>query len=338
MRMTVIRPLILIVIFFAGLFTLREPIRHFDDNLAVLGSAYIVPSAMYLKEVVLSIFPGGNDTPEGQKDGDTGGAEVSAHDIPSLDASSTTPTLTPPTDGGKAVIAKDISQTVDSTRLSIAGIFSQTNFERSHKNIATLRLNTKLNLSAEKKLQDMFSNQYFEHVSPSGVSVSDLVRDSEYEYIVVGENLALGNFGGDLQVVQAWMNSPGHRANILDPRFSEIGIAVGKGLYDGKELWIAVQHFAKPLASCEGPRAELKTRIATETEALSVFETKLKSTKSKIDEMMIFSVEYSQLVETYNREVSEYNARLEGLKDEIAIYNLQVRRFNTCAGIANPQS
>jgi uncharacterized protein YihD (DUF1040 family) len=46
-------------------------------------------------------------------------------------------------------------------------------------------------------------------------------------------------------------------------------------------------------------------------------------------------VEYSALAETYNALVSEYNARLEGLKDEIAIYNLQVRRFNSCAGISN---
>jgi uncharacterized protein YkwD len=322
--MIIIRPLILILVFFGMLFALREPIRHVDENLAIINYAYISPSISYIKDKVGGVFthidnlygettPGAPVVPVDEALGTASSTRA--------DQASTTPTG-PILGGAKGVlVSKDDSQTVDSSRLSIAGIFTQTNKQRADRSVGTLRLNTKLNTAAERKLQDMFSNQYFEHVSPSGVHVSDLVRDAEYEYIVVGENLALGNFGGDVPVVAAWMNSPGHRANILDARFSEIGIAVGKGMYKGKEQWLAVQHFAKPLASCEGPNPDLKTTIETETKKLAEMESDLQQRKKQIEATATFSV--------------EYNARLEGLKDEIAIYNLQVRRFNSCAGISN---
>jgi uncharacterized protein YkwD len=337
--MIIIRPLILILVFFGMLFALREPIRHVDENLVIINYAYISPSVSYIKNKVEGLFTH-TDTLYGEMapgaplvpvDGVLGTASSTT----STDQASTTPKGTMLGGAKEVLVAKDDSQTVDSSRLSIAGIFTQTNKERADRSVGILRLNNKLNAAAERKLQDMFTNQYFEHVSPSGVHVSDLVREAEYEYIVVGENLALGNFGGDVPVVTAWMNSPGHRANILDTRFSEIGIAVGKGMYKGKEQWLAVQHFAKPLASCEGPKSELKTSIETETKKLAVIESDLQQRKKQIEATATFSVEYSALAETYNALVSEYNARLEGLKDEIAIYNLQVRRFNTCAGISN---
>ena len=59
----------------------------------------------------------------------------------------------------------------------------------------------------------------------------------------------------------AWMNSPGHRANILNPHFQEIGVAVGKGMYEGHETWIAVQSFGMPLSACPASDANLKIKI-----------------------------------------------------------------------------
>ena len=106
----------------------------------------------------------------------------------------------------------------------------------------------------------MFEKEYFEHKSPSGIGASDIAHDVGYEFILVGENIALGNFDGDEALVQAWMDSPGHRANILNKRYTEIGIAAEKGLYQGKMMWLAVQIFARPMSLCQNPNQLTKKR------------------------------------------------------------------------------
>lgn len=323
--MLFMRPIAIVLIFFLGLFVLRGPIQDVDENLIIIKEHYIDP--------VIAYVTGNKDEPKTLGD---------SNSIPEGSIATTTDTVKTPITipdakaGSKPVlISKDTGISADSSSLSISGILAQTNKNRAMKNLKSLRLNSNLNSAAQRKLEDMFSNQYFEHVSPKGVDVTDLVRKAGYEYIVVGENLALGNFGGDVQVVTAWMNSPGHRANILDTRFQEIGIAVGKGLYNGKQQWIAVQHFAKPLSSCEGPNAELKIRIDTHTAELAVRESELNTQKKQIDSSNSGTPGYGELVEKYNISVVEYNTRLEGLKDEISTYNAQVRTFNSCAGLGN---
>lgn len=332
-----IRPLILLLIFFLALYLLRDPLRNTDENFALFKTQYINPVVTYVKGIwnsasstsilmpggaMDSIIPGNATTSQNLKDDTVAQQPIGA--LPNLQSNI------------KPVISNDgIGMTAEVSRLSISGILTETNEERTSRQLPKLRLNAQLNKAAESKLQDMFSNQYFQHVSPSGVNVSDLIRKAGYEYIVVGENLALGNFGGDMQVVLAWMNSPGHKANILDPRFQEIGIAVGKGLYNGKEQWIAVQQFAKPLSSCVSPNPELKDKIAQHTSSLSSLETDITTMKATIDKMSSSDPAYLQTVEQYNLKANDYNTRLEGLKDEINTYNEQVRTFNTCAGLAN---
>ena len=135
--------------------------------------------------------------------------------------------------------------------LSKDKVIEFTNKQRSENgSLEPLTENLKLDLSAEKKLQDMFDGQYFEHESPSGVKVGDLGEEVGYEYILIGENLALGNFKDDESLVLAWMNSPGHRANILNEHYKEIGVAVGSGIFEGRNVWLAVQHFGTPRNVC----------------------------------------------------------------------------------------
>jgi len=125
-------------------------------------------------------------------------------------------------------------------------IIEETNFQRMLSSISPLqelKESQLLNKAAAAKAQDMFKNQYFEHVSPSGVGPGDLAQNYGYEYILVGENLILGNFSSEKELVQDWMNSPGHRANILNNRFTEIGVAIIKGTYKGDTVWIGVQEF-----------------------------------------------------------------------------------------------
>jgi uncharacterized protein YkwD len=115
-------------------------------------------------------------------------------------------------------------------QLDAEGVIALTNQERRNGGVGKLTANTKLTKAAEMKLKDMFDRQYFEHISPDGKGPSYLAQKAGYEYIVIGENLALGNFKNDAALVQAWMDSPGHRENILNYRYSEIGVAVGQGL------------------------------------------------------------------------------------------------------------
>jgi len=121
------------------------------------------------------------------------------------------------------------------------------------------------------QLDDIFEKQYFAHISPEGLGPSDLAEKSGYEYIMIAENLALGNFKDDNTLVNAWMDSPGHRANILNNRYTEIGVAVGKGFFSesnennkeeiATEVWIAVQEFGLPLSSCPKPEESLLNTI-----------------------------------------------------------------------------
>jgi len=140
------------------------------------------------------------------------------------------------------------------SQLNPQKIIYWTNYYRSQNNLAQLTSNTLLTKAAQEKVNDMFSKQYFEHVSPSGVSPSDLVTSVGYAYKVSGENLALGDFLDEKDLVDAWMNSPGHRANILNKDYSEIGVATGLGKFEDRtSTWLAVQEFGKPLPNCSKP-------------------------------------------------------------------------------------
>lgn len=187
-----------------------------------------------------------------------------------------------------------------------------------------------MSASAGNKLQDIFSQQYFEHISPSGVGVSDLAKQSGYDYIVVGENLALGSFGSNQALLAAWMASPGHKQNIMDPRFQDIGVAVGRGLFQGSMQWVAVQHFGKPLAACVPLDLSLKASIQANKNALIDLEKKITVLKSQIDGLL--GSAYREKAEEYNESVKDYNVRLASLQKDVAKYNKIAEEFNACIG------
>ncbi len=90
---------------------------------------------------------------------------------------------------------------------------------------------------------ELIDYDYFDHVNPvTGSTLVDRAEAAGYDYLVIGENLAAGQRSPQ-EVVDAWMNSEGHRANILDPRYTEIGIAVRVGGSYGI-YW--VQEFGRP--------------------------------------------------------------------------------------------
>jgi cysteine-rich secretory family protein len=215
--------------------------------------------------------------------------------------------------------------------LTREGVIIYTNHQRGENGaLPPLHENTLLDHAAEIKLQDMFDRQYFEHVSPSGRGPSDLANQVGYKYVLVGENLALGNFKDDQTLVAAWMDSPGHRANILNTRYQEIGVAVGRGMFEGRETWLAVQEFGLPLSSCPQPSASLKSQIDANQRQIDQLEADLAVRKADMDSKRYDNATYNRKVEEYNREVNELNALINETKQLVSQYNLQINQFNNC--------
>ena len=216
--------------------------------------------------------------------------------------------------------------------LTVNGVISITNRHRSENNLSPLALNDSLNQSALDKARDMFDKQYFAHDSPDGKGVGDLAEDSGYGFITIGENLAVGNFRNDEALVQGWMDSPGHRANILNNRYQEIGVAVVRGVYQGRNTWMAVQHFGKPLSSCPQVDNALEQRIEDNKNHLDQLQQELEVKKKELDESEPkHGPEYNQKVDQYNALVDQYNSLAQETKAAIDQFNSQVRAFNDCA-------
>lgn len=221
--------------------------------------------------------------------------------------------------------------------LTKAGVIARTNIERNINGaLPALKENAKLDAAAEIKLKDMFAKQYFEHVSPSGVGPGDLADKVGYDYILSGENLALGSFDGDKDLVTAWMNSPGHRANILNNKYTEIGVAVGKGIFEGHETWLAVQEFGFPVSACPSPSTALKTRIDDAEARLRELKVSAETLKAYLEAAEPKSKQeyrdYNQKVDEYNMLARQINALIEELKVLVNNYNIEVSEFNLCAG------
>jgi len=124
-------------------------------------------------------------------------------------------------------------------------LIDQTNVERSGQHLGTLVSNPKLEAAAKLKADDMAARGYFAHNTPDGRNPWWFVKAAGYEYDAAGENLAV-NFSDSSDVTKAWMNSPLHRANIVNGNFTEIGIATARGIYKGKEAIFVVQMFGRP--------------------------------------------------------------------------------------------
>lgn len=123
-----------------------------------------------------------------------------------------------------------ITLSVDS--LSEGQMIVLVNNERTKRGLSALKLNPKITPVTENYARDLWTRQYFSHYSPEGKDVGDRLTEAGIPYSVAGENLALAP---TLQTAHTGlMNSPGHRANILDPQFKHIGIGVIDNSYCGK--------------------------------------------------------------------------------------------------------
>ena len=238
----------------------------------------------------------------------------------------------------KLVIVLPVSATSSDTPSSI-GVLNQrdvimlTNNERVANGLPSLAYNKQLSEMANAKAVDMIQKQYFAHVSPDGIDLSKLAQTYGYGYLNVGENLALGDFTSSADVVTGWMNSPGHRANILNKNFTEIGVAAIQGNYEGRVVWYAVQEFGRPLAACSLPDPLLKKKIDISQGQINTLEQTLANLKAEIDTPGIDTATYNAKVADYNTLVALYDQLIGTTKQDIQSFNAAAGVYNMCVGV-----
>jgi hypothetical protein len=127
-------------------------------------------------------------------------------------------------------------------------VIALTNDERADNSVGQLRENGQLDAAAQAKADDMAANGYFSHIGPDGKEPWAWITGAGYSYKSAGENLAV-RFSDSRDVVEAWMNSPTHRANIVKPVYEEIGVGVAQGTFQGKPATFVVQYFGAPYES-----------------------------------------------------------------------------------------
>jgi uncharacterized protein YkwD len=213
-------------------------------------------------------------------------------------------------------------------------ILRWTNYYREQNGLSPLLENSKLDGMALAKVNDMFARQYFEHVSPDGEDASDLAADAGYEYILIGENLAYGDFVDSKDLLDAWMESPGHRKNILKTQYEEIGIFVREGKYQGRKVWMAVQEFGRPASSCPLPEKTLKKQIDDGKAGLDAFSAEMNTIAENMDAYKANGNydSYNALVPAYNDLVEKMNALVLDVRSLVAEYNRQIGAYTACVG------
>ncbi|MBD2179099.1 CAP domain-containing protein [Pseudanabaena sp. FACHB-1998] len=114
-----------------------------------------------------------------------------------------------------------VSQGIGVTKFETE-LLKLTNLERKKLGLAPLKLSVKLTRAAQFHAEDMANKNYFSHTGKNGSSMADRTKVVGYKYSFLGENLAAGRATPE-GTVRQWMNSTGHRANILNEKFTEIG-------------------------------------------------------------------------------------------------------------------
>lgn len=138
------------------------------------------------------------------------------------------------------------------TNVNASDVINLSNQERASNGLPALSYNAKLTSAAQAKAQDMFAKDYWAHNSPDGKTPWDFISEAGYVYITAGENLAKG-FDTSAGVVQGWMNSPGHRANILNSSFMETGVAAVNGTLQGSTTTLVVAMYGSASDSPSSP-------------------------------------------------------------------------------------
>jgi uncharacterized protein YkwD len=240
--------------------------------------------------------------------------------------------------------------------LTKEAIITLTNNARVLNGLPPLRANLLLNTIAESRATDMLEKQYFAHVSPTGQQASDIAQGVGYQYKIIAENIGSGDFYTNKKIIDGWMQSPGHRRNILSPEVEEIGAAVLKGKMNGMETYISVQIFSlqsPPVSkrTCVAPsksllndiqlkKAEieglngqlhqLKHELNAEKESIETDQRYTYGNSQKIHSLNVKISAHNEKSHWYNRIVTEAKAKSVILESMVNEYNRMLRAYNDC--------
>jgi uncharacterized protein YkwD len=240
--------------------------------------------------------------------------------------------------------------------LTSDAIITLTNNARTLNGLPALRTNLLLNAIAESRANDMLEKQYFAHVSPAGQQASDIAQSVGYHYKIIAENIGSGKFYTNQKIVDGWMQSPGHRRNILSPEVAEIGAAVLKGRMNGMETYITVQIFglqSPPVSQhiCVAPsksllndielkRAEIeglsdqlfrmKQELDAENESIETDRRYTYGDSQKIQNLNIKINAYNEKSRWHNRIVADAKAKSGVMESMVNEYNRMLQAYNDC--------
>jgi uncharacterized protein YkwD len=230
--------------------------------------------------------------------------------------------------------------------LSREAIVGLTNSVRAANGLAALSENQLLTTIAEERAEDMLEKQYFDHISPTGEQASDLAQRLGYRYKIVAENIASGIFMTNQKIIDGWMQSPGHRKNILSPEIREIGVSLIKGRMSGQNTWVSVQIFglqSLPVSTklCTPPSQQLMNEIVIKKDELRVLNERLASLRSELEAEKT-SIELDRTldgkeskrnqdlnvkIKTYNEKSNWHNETLAELKAKEAVLNSMIAEY-----------
>jgi uncharacterized protein YkwD len=230
-----------------GSFTLKGPASTAKGGFVVFvvdGPKRVVKTdttAPFSVKVNTTALPNGNYTVTTlvARQGKTSVVSTSALQIknakPKSTPSSTASTSDSSSSGGGSNVGTNTGYT--------GQVLALTNSERAKAGCKALSMNSKLTSAAQSHSADMAANNYFSHDSQDGRSPFDRMKDVGYSFSAAAENIAMGQ-RTPADVMTAWMNSPGHKANILNCTYTQIGVgyALNKA---GSPYW--TQDFGKPL-------------------------------------------------------------------------------------------
>ncbi|OPY61091.1 MAG: Cysteine-rich secretory protein family protein [Syntrophorhabdaceae bacterium PtaU1.Bin034] len=240
--------------------------------------------------------------------------------------------------------------------LTKEAIIAATNQARRLQGLTELNENPLLDAIAEVKAKDMFERQYFAHVSPTGEQASDIAQRVGYKYKIIAENIARGLFLTNQKIVDGWMQSPGHRKNILSPEVREIGASVMKGRLEGSDAWVSVQVFGLPSLpvsekSCTPPPEDLKRDIEMKkaevqslTERVEKLRQELDAENQSIDlerlsvgndpkrkyDLEVKISAYNEKTEWHNQSLAQLRAKTTVLRAMAEEYDKEVQRYRDC--------
>jgi uncharacterized protein YkwD len=240
--------------------------------------------------------------------------------------------------------------------LNRESIVDLTNKARGLNGLPALGENPILNTIAETRARDMFEKQYFAHVSPTGDQASDVAQRIGYKYKIIAENIASGRFLTNQKVIDGWMQSPGHRKNLLSTEVKDLGVAIIKGSMSGQETWVSVQIFglqSPPVSqeTCVAPSQGLLNEIQGKEAEISGLNDSLKRIKQELDsehasietdrrllsgrsqeqnDLSIRIKAYNEKINWHNQRVADVKAKALVLQSMINEYNEMLQIYNSC--------